>query len=157
MTSKVFVAVRVPASPERAFEIFTRDIGEWWQPSGLFRLASHGDGRLEFEPGPGGCLFTTWASGRRYEIGRILVWEPGARLVFEWRQPSFEPGQSTEVEVRFEPVGDATRVSVEHRAWDTIPREHVSRHGFPEHATLARVADWWRASLARYLAAAGGL
>jgi hypothetical protein len=46
-------------------------------------------------------------------------------------------------------VGDETRVSIEHRAWDTIPQNHVARHGFPEAVTLQKAADWWRASLAR--------
>ena len=67
--------------------------------------------------------------------------------MFVWRQASFTPEQSTEVEVRFEAAGEETRVSIEHRGWDTIPRPHVARHGFPERVTLQRVTDWWRASL----------
>lgn len=148
MTSKVYVAIRVPVDPARAFEAFTREIGAWWHPDGLFMITPRGDGRLAFEPGPNGRLYTTLDDGGEFEIGRILAWEPGSRLAFTWRQANFAPGQSTEVEVRFEAVGAETRVSVEHRAWDTIPQEHAARHGFPEHATLARAADWWRASLA---------
>ena len=100
------------------------------------------------QPGAGGRLYTKFADGQEFEIGRVSVWEPGRRLVFNWRQASFSPEQSTEVEVSFEAVGDQTRVSVEHRAWDTIPRTHVARHGFPENATLQRVAEWWQVSLA---------
>jgi uncharacterized protein YndB with AHSA1/START domain len=147
MTSRVLVALRVPADPARAFEAFTREIASWWQPDRLFQITPKGDGRLEFEPGPGGRLVTRLAGGDTFEIGRISVWDPGRRLVFGWRQSSFSPGQSTEVEVLFEPVGEETRVSIEHRAWDTIPQSHAARHGFPEPVTLARVADWWRASL----------
>lgn len=147
MTSRVFVALRIPADPARTFEAFTCEIASWWQPDRLFRITPQGDGELAFEPGPGGRLITRLANGETYEIGRISVWEPGRRLVFSWRQASFSPGQSTEVEVLFEPVGEETRVSIEHRAWDTIPQQHVARHGFPEHVTLQRVADWWRASL----------
>lgn len=150
MTSKVFLAIRVPADPARAFEVFTTEIAAWWRPNGLFRITERGDGRLAFDPDAGGRLYTTLEDGGEFEIGRISVWEPGRRLVFAWRQSSFASGQSTEVEVRFEPVGDETRVSIEHRAWDTIPQKHAARHGFPEQATLARVADWWRASLAAF-------
>lgn len=153
MTSKVFLAIRVPADPARAFEAFTAEIGAWWRPDDLFRITPHGDGRLAFEPGVGGRLYTTLADGEEFEIGRITAWEPGRRLAFGWRHANFAPDQATEVEVRFEAVGEETRVSVEHRAWDTIPREHAARHGFPEHATLARAADWWRASLGAYRAA----
>jgi uncharacterized protein YndB with AHSA1/START domain len=147
MTSSVQVALRVPADPLRTFEAFTREIGSWWQPSGLFAVTPHGDGTLAFEQGAGGRLFTTLASGKEFEIGRVSIWEPGKRLAFTWRQASFRPDQSTEVEVRFEAVGHETRVSIEHRAWDTIPKEDAARHSFPEHATLQHVARWWRASL----------
>ena len=147
MTSKVFLALRVPADPARAFDAFTEDIGAWWRPDPLFQITPHGDGALSFEPGPDGRLVTRLGNGKTFEIGRILVWEPGRRLVFVWRQASFSPDQSTEVEVRFDPVGDETRVSIEHRAWDTIPQEHAARHGFPERVTLQRAADWWRVSM----------
>jgi hypothetical protein len=147
MTSSVHVALRVPADPLRAFEAFTQEIGLWWQPSGLFEITPRGDGKLAFEPGVGGRLFTTLAGGKEFEIGRISVWEPGRRLVFNWCQATFRPEQSTEVEVRFEAVDAETRVSIEHRAWDTIPKDDPARHRFPEHATLQHVARWWRASL----------
>jgi len=149
MTSKVYVAIRVPANPPQSFDAFTNEIALWWQPSGLFPVTTLGDGRLAFEPGGGGRLWTTLDNGEEFEIGRISIWEPGSRLVFTWRPASFAPDQSTEVEVRFEGVGDETRISIEHRAWDTIPQKHAARHGFPEQVTLQRAADWWRASLTR--------
>lgn len=147
--------MRMPADPERTFEAFTQEIALWWQPDGLFAITSAGDGRLAFEPGVGGRLFTTLTDGSEYEIGRISAWEPGRRLEFSWRQSSFSAEQSTEVEVLFVAIGDETRVSIEHRAWDTIPQRHVARHGFPEHATFARVGDWWRGSLAALRARLG--
>ncbi|HUA27143.1 MAG TPA: SRPBCC domain-containing protein [Steroidobacteraceae bacterium] len=148
MTSKVFVAMRVPVGPARAFEAFTCEIASWWRSDRLFQITPDGDGELAFEPGVGGRLITRLKSGDTFEVGRISVWEPGKRLLFSWRQANFSPEQSTEVEVVFEPVDGETRVSIEHRAWDTIPRRHVARHGFPEHTTLQRAADWWRGSLA---------
>lgn len=142
------VSVRVPCSPARAFDVFTRDIGAWWQPSELFQVTPRGDGVLSFEGGEGGRLITTWAEGKVFEIGRITIWQPGERLRFIWRQASFRPDQSTEVEVRFEPVSGETRVTVEHIGWDTIPEEHAARHGFPLFVFQQRTADWWRGSLA---------
>jgi hypothetical protein len=64
MTSKVFLALRVPADPMRAFEVFTQEIASWWQPSGLFKVSEAGDSRLGFEPGEGGRLFTTFEDCR---------------------------------------------------------------------------------------------
>jgi uncharacterized protein YndB with AHSA1/START domain len=153
VTSKVFISMRLRANPARAFEAFTREISSWWRPDPLFQITARGDGELAFEPGVGGRLITRLDNGETFEIGRISVWEPGKHLVFGWRHASFSPEQSTEVEVRFKAVGDETRVSIEHRAWDTIPRRHAARHGFPEHITLQRAADWWRASLSALRAA----
>ncbi len=149
MSSKVFLSLRLPVGQAQAFAAFTEDIAAWWQPDPLFPITAQGDGSLAFEGGAGGRLITRLESGAVFEIGRISVWEPGKRLVFSWRQASFAPDQSTEVEVRFEAAGEETRISIEHRAWDTIPQGHLARHGFPEAVTLQRVADWWRSSLAR--------
>jgi uncharacterized protein YndB with AHSA1/START domain len=152
--SRVCLALKVPASPEVAFAVFTQEIGAWWQPSGLFQITSRGDGRLAFEPGTGGRLLAIFEDEESFEIGRVSVWEPGRRLVFSWRQQSFPEGRETEVEVRFQAAGDETLVCLEHRAWDRIPRGSAARHGFPESSTLEHVARWWRRSLSRLQRAA---
>lgn len=151
MTSKVYVALRVKASPERAFAAFVEEIGAWWRPNGLFQTTPRDPGVLAFEPGEGGRLTETLATGKVFEIGRIAVWNPPSCLVFSWRQANFPPDLRTEVEVRFEPVGDGeTRVSVEHRGFDQVPAESAARHGFPDQALLMRLADWWRSLLTSY-------
>jgi uncharacterized protein YndB with AHSA1/START domain len=147
MTSKVFVALRVKATPERAFQAFVDEIGDWWRPNGLFQTTPRPPGRLAFEPGEGGRLTETLANGKVFEIGRILTWEPPRRLVFSWRQANFPPDLLTEVEVVFEPVGEETRVSVEHRGFTRVPAESAARHGFPDQALQMRLAEWWQAQL----------
>jgi uncharacterized protein YndB with AHSA1/START domain len=143
MTSRVMVALRVAASPERAFEAFTREIAAWWSPNALFRFTPRDPGVLSFEPGEGGRLVETLPSGKVFEIGRIRVWAPPTRLVFGWRQATFAPDQATEVEVRFEPVGAETRVTVEHTGWESVPASHVAKHGFPSAFFLQRHGEWW--------------
>jgi uncharacterized protein YndB with AHSA1/START domain len=147
VTSCVVVSLRVAASPQRTFEAFTQEIGAWWTPNGLFQLTPRGDGVLRFEGGEGGRLVTTLPGGKEFEIGRIGAWMPGERLAFSWRQASFAPDQVTHVEVRFESVGDETRVTVEHRGWDAVPQEHAARHGFPLGVFQMRQAEHWRALL----------
>ena len=63
MTSKVYVALRVKASPERAFAAFVGEIGAWWRPNGLFQTTPRAPGVLAFEPGAGGRLTETLADG----------------------------------------------------------------------------------------------
>jgi uncharacterized protein YndB with AHSA1/START domain len=150
VTSRIIVALRVAATPERAFAAFTREIGLWWQPNPLFRFTARSPGVLAFEPGPGGRLVETYPSGEVFEIGRITAWEEGRRLAFTWRQESFANAQMTQVEIRFEPVEDATRVTIEHRGWDKIPQDHVARHTFPDAIFLRRHGEWWQALLRSY-------
>jgi activator of HSP90 ATPase len=141
------VALRVDANTMRAFEVFTQDIGLWWRPNAMFAFTPRDPGILAFEGGEGGRLITTLANGKIFEIGRIRIWSPPERLVFSWRQVTFAPDQMTEVEVRFEAMGDQTRVTVEHRGWDTVPTAHVARHNFPDAIFLRRHGEWWQVLL----------
>jgi uncharacterized protein YndB with AHSA1/START domain len=147
MTSKVYVALRVAATPQRAWEAFTGEIGAWWRPNILFQTTPR-PGRLTFEPGPDGRLIETRDGGKVFEIGKIRAWEPPRRLVFSWRQASFPLDLHTEVEVLFEAVGAETRVSVEHRGFDQVPAESAARHRFPDQLLLMRLAEYWRDQLA---------
>jgi hypothetical protein len=74
-------------------------------------------------------------------MGRIVAWEPGARLVFEYRSVFLPPEPLTEVEVRFEPIPAGTRVVLEHRGLDLLP-EAVAQ----TFATRAWAAfmDWFK-------------
>jgi uncharacterized protein YndB with AHSA1/START domain len=144
------VALRVRATPERAFEAFTMEVGQWWRPDAFFRFTPKSPGVPAFEPGPTGRFIEILPNGKVFEIGKILVWEPGARLVFSWRQASFAPDQDTQVEVRFEAVDDGARVTVEHRGWDSVPNGHVARHGLADPAFLVRHGTWWRTLLAGF-------
>ena len=144
MTSKVYVALRVKASPERAFNAFVENIGQWWKPNIMFQTTPRAPGILAFEPGEGGRFTETLANGKVFEIGTILAWSPPNGLPFSWRQANFPPDLNTEVEVRFERVGDETRVSVEHRGFDQVPADSAARHGFPDQALQTRLAEWWQ-------------
>jgi hypothetical protein len=147
--SAVIVALRVPASPREAFDIFTQEIALWWEPNPLFELTPRGDGAFAFEPdGAGGGRFVTRLdNGKTYEIGAITAWAPGERLAFGWRPATCAPDQATHVEVRFEAVGEETRVTVEHRGWDGVPQAHAARHGMPLAVFQMRLAEHWRARL----------
>ncbi|WP_394831595.1 SRPBCC domain-containing protein [Pendulispora rubella] len=145
--SRVLLAIRVNATPARAFAAFTEEIGQWWRPNGLFEFRRGRSGVLSFEPGSNGRLIETYEDGTIFVIGEVRLWEPPRRLVVAWRQESFSPDQSTELHVRFEEAGEQTRVTVEHFGWDTIPQRHAARHGFPLGAFQLRFAEWWQVML----------
>jgi uncharacterized protein YndB with AHSA1/START domain len=151
MTSRVILSIRVEATPARAFEVFTGEIGDWWRPDSLFAFTPRDPGRLSFENHA--RLIETLPNGKVFEIGVVTQWEPPERLAFTWRQATFAPDQTTEVRARFEPVGGETRVTIEHLGWDAVPLGHVARHGMTNTVFLRRHGEWWRTLLLSYKAA----
>jgi uncharacterized protein YndB with AHSA1/START domain len=140
------VTLFVKVTPEVAFDVFTREVDLWWRRGPKFRASGRYAGTLAFEPGVGGRLFETFdADGepRTAVVGRILTWEPPARLQFEWRNSNFAPHERTEVDVRFAAAPGGTQVSVEHRGWSTLPPDHPARHGLEGELFIAMIGRWW--------------
>jgi len=137
-TVTVFVAV----TPEDAFEVFTKEIDLWWKQGPKFRIAGRNRGQLHFEGGVGGRMFETFASST-IEVGSITAWEPPSRLEFEWRGVNFKPTEKTVVEVRFEPIGRGTNVTVQHRGWSSLPDDHPVRHGKVGADFIRTMGMWW--------------
>jgi uncharacterized protein YndB with AHSA1/START domain len=142
--ARVSVFVRVP--PSVAFDVFTREIDLWWKQGPKFRVAGRRRGQLQFEGGAGGRLFETFETGAgatTFEVGRITAWEPPALLRFDWRGVNFKPGETTVVEVRFDPSGEGTMVTVEHRGWSMLPADHPVRHGLVGPEFIRMMGMWW--------------
>jgi len=139
----VIVTTVVAADPATAFDVFTQEVEAWWKQGPRFRPSVRGPGVLRFEPGVGGRLLETYDDESIFEFGRVKVWEPGQRLVFEMMSRNFAPGESTEVEVRFEAIGEDTRVTIENRGWERFPEDHPVRHGLGEPAFSNVMSVWW--------------
>ena len=109
-------SIRVSASPDRAFEVFTAGIGRWWPKSHKIGLADLD--RPVIEPRAGGRWYELDVDGSECELGKVAVWDPPARLVLIWQlTPEFkyDPDLITEVEVTFTAEGAGTLVELEHR------------------------------------------
>jgi uncharacterized protein YndB with AHSA1/START domain len=116
------VAVRrsivVRAPQERAFAIFTERMGSWWPLDG-YSLGTKPVVDAIVEPRAGGRWYERSEDGSEVDWGRVLTWEPPARVVLAWQVSSEfrpDPDLHTEVEVRFSADGaHRTRVELEHR------------------------------------------
>ena len=54
------------------------------------------------------------------EVGRIVSWIPGERMTIEWQPADWKPGEQSRIELRFEPVVNGTRVTLEHGGWGDL-------------------------------------
>lgn len=139
-------SITVDCSPEHAFDTYTARIGSWW-PLHTHSIGGPGDERpveAVFESGVGGRLFERMANGDEHEWAKVLVWEPPHRFVIDWHVNPDNP--PTEVEVKFTPDGDGTRVDVEHRGWE--------RYGDRAQEAFGDYNSGWESVLARYVEAA---
>ena len=109
--------IEVKAPVERAFELFAGRMGEWWHKEHSI-AAGTTQADVVIEPRAAGRWYEKGADGSEHMWGRVLAWEPPARLVLAWqltRDFVYDPGFETIVEVNFEARGDVAIVHFEHR------------------------------------------
>ena len=133
-TEPVRHAVTVSLALEDAWRLFTTDTGRWW-PFDSHSIHGGETTNVEWEPRVGGEVREVTADGRTAHWAEVLAWEPPHRLVLAWRVGSRDRA-ATEVEVRFAPDGDGTRVQLEHRGWERLGRDAAElrdsyREGWP--------------------------
>lgn len=110
----------VPCSPERAFDLFTREISAWW-PLPTHSVGQSAACRVDMDGRIGGHITETLPDGAPTIWGTVTTWEPPSRVAFTWH-PGRDPGEATDVQVAFEPAaGSGTVVTLIHGGWSTRP------------------------------------
>jgi uncharacterized protein YndB with AHSA1/START domain len=146
-------SIVVDAPMDRAFDFFTRRIGEWWSPD--HHLLGEPIAEMVFEPHVGGHIIDRGVNGAENSWARVLVWDPPTHAAFSWDiNPSWQietdPAKASEVHITFTPEGEGrTRVVLEHR--------HLDRHGDgweTMHAAVGSPNGWDLERFAKALAGA---
>ena len=113
----VSVALEVEASPEAAFDVLVDELAGAFARTGI-----------EFSPGPDGRILEGG-----FEVGHVTAWDPPRHALLRWRAAEWDPEDVTELELRCEPAGDATRITLEHRGF--------GRQFWAEHEVIGWFAD----------------
>lgn len=114
--------IEVPCPPQRAFDIFLRDMSGWWPLRRFSVSALRGEtaAGLRVEARLGGTIVELGPDGREHLWGTITTFEPPAflRMDFHITQSS---AASTILELRFAPLGiNRTRVTLIQRNWQAF-------------------------------------
>ncbi len=143
-TTSVRTAVDVQAPIERAFHVFTAEIGTWWDDDKHMLGAPLAE--MIFEPCVGGNIIDRGVDGSECRWARVLAYEPPSRVCFSWDintrwQIETDPARASEIEITFtETAPGRTRVVLTHR--------HLDRHGEGWEGMRDAVISGW--SLARF-------
>jgi uncharacterized protein YndB with AHSA1/START domain len=111
-------SIVVQASQQEAFTAFTSRMGRWWNPAFSISPTRSPIKDVVVEPRTGGKWYECGTDGSECQWGKVLLWEPPSKLILAWQitaQWQFGADFLTELEVRFTPEGDRTRVDLEHR------------------------------------------
>lgn len=142
--------VSVPLGPDRAFDLFTARMTEFWPPD--HTINSSAIAEVVLEPRVGGRWFERGVDGSECTWGRVAAWEPPGRVVLVWQISAdwaFDPDLETEVEITFaEEAPGRTRVDLRHH--------HLERYGDQAEAMRSAVDSpgGWAGTLARFADAA---
>jgi uncharacterized protein YndB with AHSA1/START domain len=148
--TSVHQSIVVDAPIERAFAVFTEDIGSWWPADHHILEAQLAE--MVFEPQVGGHVYDRGVDGSECRWARVLVYEPPTRVMISWDinlqwQLETDPKRTSEVDVRFAAESpDRTRVDLEHRSLD--------RHGdgWPTLRDAVGSSDGWAVGLDAFAA-----
>ena len=136
------VTVSVPV--ERAFEVFTAEIGTWW-PLRTHAVDTERSETVVMEGRVGGRLFERAPTGEEHVWGTLVAWEPPNRIVYSWH-PGRGEETAQEVEITFSPEAEGTRVDIRHYGWEKL--------GDRLEETIASYNEGWDKVIAVYARAA---
>jgi hypothetical protein len=147
-------SIRVRASVEKAFRVFTAEMDSWWPKS--HHIGSSPMKGIVVEGREGGAIYTEQEDGTRCPWASVLTWEPPHRFVMAWQVTpawQYEPelARSSEVELRFTPTDDGTTlVELEHRGFE---RHHGE---FEKMREMVNAEGGWNGLLVAFAEKAGG-
>jgi SAM-dependent methyltransferase len=97
--STLRAGIELPLEPAAAFDAVVDELSLALERRGM-----------ALRPGAGGAVLD---GGE--QVGLVERWEHGGRIGLAWHPASWEPGETTEIELLFEPAPGGTRLTLTHR------------------------------------------
>lgn len=121
MLPPVVKSITVPCDPEKAFDLFTRDISNWWPKDKHSVSAMNGKVArvIGLDLSKGGEIWEIDHEGKRVLWGSFADFDRPDRVRINWHINS-PADQATMVEVAFKPAKNGTEVVLSHSNWETL-------------------------------------
>jgi len=120
----------VAAPAERAFRVFSENMGSWWPKE--HHIGASPLKACVIEPRVGGRWYEIGEDGSQCDWGKVLAWDPPRRLMLAWQLDAsfkYDPSLITEVEVSFTVLEPKrTRVDFEHRDLERFGADAARLH-----------------------------
>lgn len=107
----------VKATPQRAFDVFTKEMGAWW-PLGTHHVGKVDAKGVVIEPRVGGNVMEVGVDDSTCTWGHVVEWAPPRRFAFTWELSAtfqIDATIDSRVEVTFTAENGGTQVELVHR------------------------------------------
>ena len=127
--------IEIAVPPEKVFDALVdpSQLAEWWGSPESYRTFNW---QLDLRPGGAWSCQARGGDGHDSTVGgRYLVVDPPRRLSYTWN-PSWRPGEESEVHYTLEPIASGTRVQFRHEGFATAQSREAHSVGW------TRVIGW---------------
>ncbi len=127
--------IEIAVPPQKVFDALVdpAQLAEWWGSADTYRTSNW---QLDVRPGGEWSCQAEGATGTISSVsGKYLVVDPPRRLSYTWN-PSWAPGEHSQVHYTLEPVASGTRVLFRHEGFTSAPSRVAHTEGWK------RVVAW---------------
>ena len=130
MTDPIQKTLHVPLRPQKAFELFTENLDQWWPTESHSLSAADGElpKQVKVDKHEGGHITETKHDGDTGRWGTITKWDEGRAFGISWYVGRSED-EATDLEVLFIPTDMGTRIELTHSGFERLGNEAVAMHG----------------------------
>jgi hypothetical protein len=120
VTDPLRISFEVACSAAHAFHVWTDRIDTWWPRD--HTATSIPGASIRLEKRVGGRLFEKTPNGDEHLWGTVTAWSPPERFGYTWHLRR-DAADATDVDIRFVPLGERTRVDIVHSGWERLGSE----------------------------------
>jgi len=144
VTLTIHKTLLVAVDPQRAFEAFANELGDWWPLTSYSKTRERASNAV-IEPRLGGSMHEVTDEGEIEPWATVKHWEPPHRIALDWHISPRKP--VTQLEFVVTPDDGGARVDLYHGGWDAL--------GEQAKESYAEYNIGWDFVLGHYLIAVG--